>query len=207
MGGTIEVESTTDKGSCFRVELPVERTEECEARPAGRDRVLGLEPGQPEYRILMVEDQPENWMVLERLLRKRVFKSAWRRMAKQGVESFREWRPQFIWMDLRMPVMDGIEATRRIRALDGGRDVKIVAVTASGFESQRSEVLAAGLDDYVRKPYRLDEIFDCMDVTWVFGTAELKRRRSRLVSSPWLYLWTRSLRCRKRCAWNSAMPS
>ena len=50
-----------------------------------------------------------------------------------------------------MPVMDGVEATRRIRKLDGGQDVKIVAVTASGFESQRNEVLAAGLDDYVRK--------------------------------------------------------
>ena len=61
-----------------------------------------------------------------------------------------------------MPVMDGIEAVRRIRLLDGGRDVKIAAVTASGLDSQRNEVLAAGLDDYVSKPYRPEEIFDCM---------------------------------------------
>ena len=78
------------------------------------------------------------------------------------MEKFREWRPQFIWMDLRMPLMDGIEATKRIRALDGGQEVKIAAATASGFDSDRSEVLAAGLDDYVRKPYRPEEIFDCM---------------------------------------------
>ena len=62
-----------------------------------------------------------------------------------------------------MPVMDGIEATRRIRALEGGRDVKIAAVTASGYVSRWSDVLAAGLDDYVAKPYRPDEIFECME--------------------------------------------
>jgi CheY-like chemotaxis protein len=65
-------------------------------------------------------------------------------------------------MDLRMPVMNGVVATRRIRALEGGREVKIAAVTASGFSSERGEVLAAGLDDYVRKPYRPQEIFECM---------------------------------------------
>jgi CheY-like chemotaxis protein len=62
-----------------------------------------------------------------------------------------------------MPVMDGLEATRRIRALDGGKEVKIAAVTASAFADQREEMLAAGMDDFVRKPYRPAEIFDCME--------------------------------------------
>jgi DNA-binding response OmpR family regulator len=65
-------------------------------------------------------------------------------------------------MDLRMPRLDGIEATRHIRALEGGREVKIAAVTASVFAGQRSEVLAAGLDDFVRKPFHPGDIFDCM---------------------------------------------
>ena len=65
-------------------------------------------------------------------------------------------------MDLRLPVMGGVEAAREIRALDGGRQVKIVALTSSAFAQQREEVLAAGLDDFVRKPYRREEIFDCM---------------------------------------------
>jgi CheY-like chemotaxis protein len=64
-------------------------------------------------------------------------------------------------MDRRMPLMDGVEATRRIRAL-GGPNVKIVAVTASVFADQREELLTAGLDDFVRKPYRPEEVFDCM---------------------------------------------
>jgi len=61
-----------------------------------------------------------------------------------------------------MAGMDGVEATRHIRALDGGAAVKIVALTASGFDARRSEVLAAGLDDYLHKPFRPAEVFDCM---------------------------------------------
>jgi CheY-like chemotaxis protein len=78
------------------------------------------------------------------------------------VEQFKAWRPQFIWMDLRLPVLSGIEAAERIRVLEGGREVKIVAVTASPFESERQEVLAAGFDDFLRKPYRHEEVLDCM---------------------------------------------
>ena len=58
--------------------------------------------------------------------------------------------------------MDGLEAAGRIRAAEGGREVKIVAVTASGYASRKNEILASGFDDYVRKPYRPAEIFDCM---------------------------------------------
>ena len=133
-----------------------------DAKPVEHEQILELEPGQPEYRVLIVEDEPENWMVLQRLLKNAGFQVRVAENGETGVEEFREWRPQFIWMDLRMPLMDGIETTKRIRALDGGQDVRIAAVTASGLESDRSEVLAAGVDDYVRKPYRPEMIFDCM---------------------------------------------
>jgi CheY-like chemotaxis protein len=79
-----------------------------------------------------------------------------------GVQLFQSWHPHFIWMDRRMPVMDGMEATRRIRELADGKEVKIVAVTASVFAEQASEMLAAGMDDYVRKPYRASELYDCL---------------------------------------------
>ena len=86
MGGSIKMESTLGKGSCFRVDMPAERTRKPKRSRSGRERIPGLEQGQPEYRVLVVEDEPENWMVLERLLRKRAFKFAWRMMAS------REWR-------------------------------------------------------------------------------------------------------------------
>jgi CheY-like chemotaxis protein/anti-sigma regulatory factor (Ser/Thr protein kinase) len=164
MGGTIHVESTLGTGSLFRVEVPSERAQQSEIQATMPDRqpIIGLEPGQPEYRILIVEDERENWMLLERLLESAGFQVRVAEDGAQGVEMFRTWRPHFIWMDLRMPVMDGVEAARRIRALDGGRKVKIAAVTASVFASQRSDVLTAGLDDFIQKPYQPSEIFDCI---------------------------------------------
>jgi len=163
MGGTIQVKSTRGQGSCFRIEIKVERSQESEvSRSPNLEGVIALAEGQPEYRVLIVEDQQENWMVLERLLKDAGFRVRVAENGAQGVKEFREWRPQFIWMDLRMPVMDGIEATRRIRACEGGREVKIAAVTASGYAGERREILAEGLDDYVRKPYRPAEIFECL---------------------------------------------
>jgi len=163
MGGTIQVESAPGQGSCFRMEIKVERAQESEVnRSANLQRVAALAEGQPEYRVLIVEDQQENSMVLERLLQNAGFRVRVARNGAQAINDFREWRPQFIWMDLRMPVMDGIEATRRIRACEGGREVKIAAVTASGYVGKRREVLAEGFDDYIRKPYRPTEIFECM---------------------------------------------
>ncbi|HTT22409.1 MAG TPA: ATP-binding protein [Candidatus Sulfotelmatobacter sp.] len=163
MGGTIHVESTPGHGSRFRIEILAPRAEASEISTAPNlGNVVRLARGQPEYRILIVEDQKESWMVLERLLTYAGFQVHLAKNGAAGVEEFRKWRPQFVWMDVRMPVMDGIEATRLIRASEGGREVKIVAVTASGDVRKRCELLAEGLDDYVRKPYRPAEVFECM---------------------------------------------
>jgi PAS domain S-box-containing protein len=164
LGGGIEVESTPNIGSLFRVNLPVQSAEEFEvmsAKPAHR-RVIGLESGQPDYRILIVEDQSENQLLMQRLLKDAGFTVKVAQNGAEAIELFQSYHPHFIWMDRNMPVMDGIEATQRIRALAGGKDVKIVAVTALAFAEQREEMLAAGVDDFVRKPYRTAEIFDCM---------------------------------------------
>jgi signal transduction histidine kinase/ligand-binding sensor domain-containing protein/CheY-like chemotaxis protein len=165
MGGSIEVESAPGKGSCFRVRIPVEPARESEMKlaVAGAECIPVLEPGQPEYRILIVEDEPQNWMLLERLLRTAGFHQVQvAQNGAEGVERFRQWHPHFIWLDLQMPVMNGIEAARRIRELEGGSEVRIAAVTASRFKSQRDEVLAAGIDDFVLKPYRAAEVLECI---------------------------------------------
>ena len=164
MGGTINVESTPGKGSSFRVNVPAEEAKESEelARESADRLIIGLAPSQPNYRILVVEDRRENWQLLQRILEAVGFHVRVAQNGADGVEMFRTWRPHFIWMDVRLPVMNGLKAAGCIRALEGGQSVKIAAITASGSIDQRHEVLAAGLDDFVRKPYRPAEIFDCM---------------------------------------------
>jgi signal transduction histidine kinase/DNA-binding NarL/FixJ family response regulator len=164
MGGELSVVSSPGQGSMFRLELPVERAARSEIESAGLDRgrVVGLAPGQPAYRILIVEDQMENWLLLRRLLEGVGFDVHVAENGDQALQEFESWHPQFMWMDIRLPDIDGLEVTRRIRAREGGRDVRIAALTASVFEEERERVLEAGMDDFVRKPYRPDEIFECL---------------------------------------------
>ncbi len=165
MGGSISLQSEPNKGSLFRIELLLH-----EAKPSDISKteqidegeVAGLQPGQPEYRILIVEDQRDNQLLLTKLMENVGFKVKLAENGEKGVQLFQSWHPHFIWMDRRMPVMDGMEATRRIRELPDGKDVKIAAVTASAFAEERNEMLAIGMDDYVRKPFRVSEIYDCL---------------------------------------------
>jgi CheY-like chemotaxis protein len=164
MGGTIGLKSTLGRGSHFTVELPMDVATGSDvdgAEPAG-EHTLFLEPGQPECRVLIVDDNAENSMLLEEMLKRAGFQTRVVDDGARAVEIFEDWRPHFIWMDLRMPKLSGTEATRRIRALTGGREVKIAAITASAFVSERDEVLAAGMDDFVRKPFHEAEILACM---------------------------------------------
>jgi CheY-like chemotaxis protein len=70
---------------------------------------------------------------------------------------------QFIWMDLRMPGMGGVDATRLIRSLENGGIVKIAGMTASAFRSDRDSAVAGGMDDLIRKPYRWQDVFWCLE--------------------------------------------
>jgi signal transduction histidine kinase/DNA-binding NarL/FixJ family response regulator len=164
MGGTIRVESVVGRGSIFRLEIPVGQAEEAEMRSVkiSRGRVVSLAAGQPEIRLLIVEDQMENWLLLKRLLENAGLQVRVAENGALGIEAFQQWQPNLIWMDIRMPVMDGLEATRRIRSLNGGRDVKIVALSASVLKEEHENILAAGMDDFIHKPYRAEEIFECL---------------------------------------------
>jgi PAS domain S-box-containing protein len=164
MGGTLEVESGLGKGSLFRVRLPAEIAEAADVKSTVDDkpRVIGLAPTDKTWRILVTDDNRDNLLLLKSLLEKVGFVVLEAKNGKEAVAAFKKESPDFVWMDMRMPVMDGYEATAKIRSLPGGDTVKIVAITASAFHEQRSDILAAGCDDVVHKPFKDHKIFETM---------------------------------------------
>jgi len=164
MGGRIGVESSLGKGALFWVDLPVAVTKGLQAQSAQATTpdVEGLAPNQPAWRILVAEDNVENRLLLVSQLHAVGFDVREAENGQEAVALFEQWQPHLIWMDIRMPVMDGYEATRRIRALPGGDAVKIVALTASAFREQRRKILDAGCNEVVHKPCRAHEIFETM---------------------------------------------
>ena len=164
MGGTLLVESEVGRGSRFVVELPLELATESETY--GVELAPGhpfiLESGQPEWRVLIVEDDPESAAVLRKMLARAGFQVRVAENGALGIEAFQQWRPHFIWMDLWMSQLSGAEAARRIRQLDGGAETKIAAISASAYASEHDGVMRAGFDDITFKPFRPTEIFFCM---------------------------------------------
>jgi signal transduction histidine kinase/ActR/RegA family two-component response regulator len=163
MGGDITVSSELGQGSVFRLEVPIELADAAEAevvRPSRR--VVGLEPGQPIYRLLIVDDRETTRHLLVKLLEPLGFEVHVAIHGQEAIVIWERWEPHLIWMDMRMPVMDGYEATRRIKATAKGQATVVVALTASAFEEDRGTILAAGCDDMVRKPFRKDEIWDML---------------------------------------------
>ena len=186
MGGNLTVRSTVGKGSVFRAEFPVEPADESEIQTSKPEHglIVGLQPGQTDYRILIVEDQAENQQLLKNLLESVGFQIKVAENGQEGIAIFQTWSPHFIWMDRRMPIMDGIESTQRIRKLKGGQEVKIVGLTASAFNEQQQEMLNAGMDDVIRKPYSFDEIYDCMakhlDIKYRYSTDTVEKKADML---------------------------
>jgi CheY-like chemotaxis protein len=141
-----------------------------------------LQAGQQDWRILVVDDNRENLLLLTDLLAQVGFSLQEAESGAEAVAKFKEWRPDFIWMDVRMPDMDGYEATKQIHALPGGEKVKIVAVTASVIENPQQIIQDTGVDDVVLKPFRDQEIFDVM--ARELGVEYLYRDRKEALEQP-----------------------
>ena len=164
MDGHIGVTGEPGKGSVFHFEIPVNISPP--SKKASTDllgkRVTGLAEGQQHYRLLIAEDKLENRLLLHNLLGPLGLELREAVNGQEAVEQFEQWRPHLIWMDIRMPVMNGLEATRRIKESESGTGTKIIALTAHALEEERMEILEAGCDDFIRKPYRDTEIFGAL---------------------------------------------
>jgi CheY-like chemotaxis protein len=162
-------------------------------------RAVGLAPNQPQYRLLIVDDDPTNRQLLRELLSPFGFALREAENGRQALEIWQEFHPHLILMDMRMPVLNGYEATKQIKELAGDnseienrnskiKNPKIVALTASSFEEEKAKILDAGCDDFLRKPFRETELFQMMSrhigVQFVYETLDAGLSPSDMENRP-----------------------
>lgn len=163
MGGSLSARSHEKKGSLFSFYIHVGVVAKSDIREKETvRRVIGLAPDQPLYRVLVVDDNMENRRLLISMLNPLGFDLCQASNGREALAMAEKHKPHLIFMDMRMPVMDGRAATRAIKSLPGAEDTIVIAVTASVFEEEREEVLSFGCDDFLRKPFRETDVFSML---------------------------------------------
>ena len=166
MGGTITATSTVGVGTCFQFSILIQLCDK-EAIPVTRSQksAIALAPEQPEYRILVVDDDGNNRLFMSDLLTAVGFSVQQASNGESAIALWQTWHPHLIWMDLRMPKVDGCQAVKQIRKLESHQPhlpTKIIALTASVFKQERDRTLASGFDDFVIKPFPEEIIWEKM---------------------------------------------
>ena len=158
-------------GSVFRFEIPVGRgaagvatRNSAPRRVIGLRAGTGLRAGSAAPKVLVVDDQLENRDWLMRLLASIGFSVSEAHNGEAAIRTWEEWNPRLILMDVHMPVMDGVEATRKIKADVSGKETKVIVLTASALDEDRRIAALGGADDFISKPCREDELLEKMRV-------------------------------------------
>jgi len=153
--------SDVGKGSVFRFAVLAESgKEDFRDLAQGHLPVVKLKPGQSEINILVVDDRYVNRDVLSEMLLRVGFYVHTANNGEKALEMTEDLKPDCVLMDIRMPVMDGVEATKRIKAMPEGENIVVIAVSASALDEQRVEVLEHGADAFIKKPVKEDELFE-----------------------------------------------
>ncbi|MEG4043755.1 ATP-binding protein [Microcoleus sp. Pol17_C1] len=177
MGGVITVRSEVGRGTTFAFDIPVSAVDAPATQPVQPlRRVIALERNQPRYRILIVDDQSDNRQLLIKLLAGFNFELEEASNGMEAIEMWSSFEPHLIFMDMWMPVMDGHEATKRIKATVKGQATAIIAVSAGNAEEAQSVTVSDDCDDFIHKPFRDTEIFATLHkhlgVRYIYGEPE-----------------------------------
>lgn len=176
MGGDIWVHSIPGKGSTFSFEVLYDASGQLPASEESEQQELELEPGQTAH-LLLVDDHSDNHQLLRELLQPLGFELSEAVNGADAIEVLQRAQPHLILMDLAMPVMDGFEATRRIRQ-DLSDPLPIIALTANAFDATRDQALAAGADAFISKPFRrlelLQKICSLLNLRYSLASVEVE---------------------------------
>jgi hemerythrin-like metal-binding protein len=160
MGGKLSFISELEKGTSFTIELPVTLSNSNKIEIKTPQQIVkSLAPNQSQIRLLVVDDNREQRLLLTTALKDIGFLVNEATNGEEAIAIFEQWHPDLIFMDLRMPVLDGYEATIKIRQTINGDKVKIIALTASVFTEQHAGIIQAGCNAVLHKPFHLPDIF------------------------------------------------
>ncbi|MEM8640532.1 MAG: response regulator [Cyanobacteria bacterium P01_G01_bin.54] len=164
LGGDLKVKSTVGQGTTFTFEITLYPTATVSNDPAQppKEGQFELPPGLLPPKVLVVDDQDANRQLLATLLQ------SWGLLVQEAADgeaaiaAWQTWQPDLIFMDIRMPKLNGDEAVEHIKALNPATPTRIVAVTANAFEEDRANLLATGCDGFIRKPFQTVDIAQCL---------------------------------------------
>jgi CheY-like chemotaxis protein len=188
MGGDITLESELEKGSTFSFSFKYAEGDDTVLKEGKEElQVLSLSPEMMGYKLAIVDDRFENRDILYRKLNSLGFET---RMAENGLEAielYKEWKPDLILIDVVMPIMDGVEATRQILKICGDHNVKIFVVSASALESEQKEVMDIGATVFIKKPVifnlLLAEMRNKANVSFIYKEEEKEEEELNFASA------------------------
>lgn len=181
MDGGINVRSEPGKGAVFSFDVRVHEISKEDIKKEVPPRPIAIGHDHPRYKFLVVDDFPDCRTLFAKVLKPFGFELREAANGLEAVDIWKEWRPHLIWMDMRMPVMNGDEAVKRIREMEKAEAANpgtvIIAQTASSFDDERDDILNAGCDDFLRKPFKESEVFELigkhLDIRFVYENAKL----------------------------------
>jgi len=175
LGGSVSIDSEQGLGSTFFFHLPMEISYVAEEKTSLKEDSMDIEKPLLKHKILIAEDEEVNYMLLEQILKKEGRMFLWAKTGLEAVKHFEE-NPdiEFIFMDIKMPVMDGMEATKKIRAINN--NVPIIALTAYALSGDREKFISQGCTDYLSKPVKKKSINAMLNNYFI--QAEMENKKS-----------------------------
>lgn len=188
MKGELTVTSEKDKGATFAFDIPVKVSISSIAGMQNKSsEVTGIQDSLSEKCILIVDDKWDNRRLLVKLLSPLGFKLEEARNGEEAISLWRKFNPDLIFMDIRMPVMDGKEATLKIKEEDREGKTVIVAVSASVFEEEKERILSSGCNDFLTKPFEISAVFHLLEkhlsVQFIFDEHNDKKQDSLMITN------------------------